>query len=39
MDVDALANGDFGDIVGVTVMPSPSKSKKAKAKKKASRRR
>ena len=39
MDVDALANGDFGDIVGVTVMSSPSKSKKAKSKKKATRRR
>ena len=39
MDVDAIANGDFGDIVGTTVMSSPTKSKKGKAKKKASGRR
>lgn len=39
MDEDAIANGDFGDIVGATVMSSPSKSKKGKAKKKATRRR
>jgi len=39
IDEDVIASGDFGDIVGATVMSSPTKSKKGKAKKKASGRR
>ena len=35
IDEDAIASGDFGDMVGTTVLSSPSKSKKGKAKKKA----
>ncbi len=34
MDEDAIANGEFGEVLGAAVIASPSKSKKGKAKKK-----
>jgi len=35
MDEDAIANGDYGEVIGAAIIASPSKSKKGKAKKKA----
>jgi NuA3 HAT complex component NTO1 len=35
LDEDAIANGDYGEVLGAAVIASPSKSKKGKAKKKA----